>query len=546
MQLHRRINITIKAKDAYVYHEPGVPTFFSQSSNGVYVYWRGFYSNENADFGITVGSLNLEEVLCDSEFSLRQLCASKFEVQCFNLNSDLTGCEITVTCTNTQTNEEIPLFVGIIDSSTTDNFGDYRDIIAYDKLYTLRDKNVGEWWDDFWESRPTYTQVAVPSGSPTANQYYERVNNEYVLSTDTSVVSGKTYYYGTPIATIGQLRASLCASVGLNVVSTTLLNDDIQIKEYMSSDDPNVPTQVSFGDLMSMICEINGVFGHINREGNFEFVDIVNNAYTQISADSYEKKNVKFEDYTTKQITGINVFESNDDLMLAYGDNTNAYSMCGNIFTLNLDSYDILNTMCLRLMNILLNVQYIPCSIPLIVSDLSLKVGDKIISDKGTHFILSQTFSGSLFVDQTIVCPAQGETLSNNLMTEHETIVKNTKFSTLYRDQEQLKSEIVNIQTTVNGTSAQVSQIIQNAESVTGYFSNMEGSKYIRMSPRGIQVSETPDSVAQALITPSSFSVINDQNVEVVSMKANEFNTTNWVYSETRNGNCLNIFRRRT
>lgn len=500
----------------------------------------------NVDFGITAGSLHLDEVLCDGEFSLRQLCASKFEVQCFNLSTDVTGDEIVVVSKNTTTSAETPLFKGIIDSSTTDNFNDYRDITAYDEIYTLRDMNVGEWWDNFWSSRPAYTQVSIPAGSPTLNNYYEYVNSEYVLSTDMVVDANKTYYYGVPIATISQLRSSLCTSVGLTVVSTTLLNDDIQVKEYMASSDPNVPTQVTFGDLMSMICEINGVLGHINRSGNFEFVDISSSNGKQISSDAYEKANANFEDYITQQITGINIYESNSNLMMTYGDGSNAYGICGNIFTLNLDSYDILTTMCVRLMNIFLNVQYRPCSIPIVVSDFSLVLGDKILSDKGTHFILSQTFSGSLFVNQTIVCPAYGEFLSNEDMISSETMVKNSKFSTLYRDQEQIKTEVVNISVDLNNTINNVSQIIQDAESVTGYFSSMEGSKYIRMSARGIQVSETAESIAQALITSSSFSVINDQNVEVVSMKANEFNTTNWVYSETRNGNCLNIFRRRS
>lgn len=41
---------------------------------------------------------------------------------------------------------------------------------------------------------PTYTAVTNPSGNPTENGWYELSSEEYVLSSDTSVQSGKTYY----------------------------------------------------------------------------------------------------------------------------------------------------------------------------------------------------------------------------------------------------------------------------------------------------------------------------------------------------------------
>ena len=43
----------------------------------------------------------------------------------------------------------------------------------------------------------TYEAVASPSGDPSALGYYELVNGKYVLSADTTVTSGKTYYTAT-------------------------------------------------------------------------------------------------------------------------------------------------------------------------------------------------------------------------------------------------------------------------------------------------------------------------------------------------------------
>ena len=64
------------------------------------------------------------------------------------------------------------------------------------------------------------------------------------------------------------------------------------------------------------------------------------------------------------------------------------------------------------------------------------------------------------------------------------------------------------------------------------------------MSADGIQVSKTPSDDSSLNITDDGIYIKDSDQVVVASMKANEFDTTNWVYLETRNGNCLNIFRR--
>ena len=100
------------------------------------------------------------------------------------------------------------------------------------------------------------------------------------------------------------------------------------------------------------------------------------------------------------------------------------------------------------------------------------------------------------------------------------------------------------IERTVANTAGDVSQLIQDAQNLTGYFSNVQGTKYIRLSADGIQVSKTPSDDASLNITDDGIYIKDSDQVVVASMKANEFDTTNWVYSETRNGTCLNIFRR--
>ena len=100
------------------------------------------------------------------------------------------------------------------------------------------------------------------------------------------------------------------------------------------------------------------------------------------------------------------------------------------------------------------------------------------------------------------------------------------------------------IEQQISDTNDNVSTIIQNAQSLTGYFSSASGAKYIRLTSEGIQVSKDSES-SSVNITDDGVYIRDSDQVVVASMKANEFDTTNWIYSETRNGNCLNIYKRR-
>lgn len=100
--------------------------------------------------GIVSGSLNLEEILCSKNFEFGELNASKFEAQIYKL-PDVSSKKTVVY--QTEGNNKIVLFTGIVDSCKKDKSGYYSDIIAYDESYSKRDTNVAEWCNDFWKTR---------------------------------------------------------------------------------------------------------------------------------------------------------------------------------------------------------------------------------------------------------------------------------------------------------------------------------------------------------------------------------------------------------
>ena len=98
--------------------------------------------DNTSTMGISSASMSLDEQLCTTDLILGSIIATKFEVEIFNLSIDVSNWDITVTAVDNGTNRSI--FKGIIDSATYDNLNVSRHIIAYDKMYTLRDFNVAD------------------------------------------------------------------------------------------------------------------------------------------------------------------------------------------------------------------------------------------------------------------------------------------------------------------------------------------------------------------------------------------------------------------
>lgn len=351
-------------------------------------------------FGITAGSLNLEQILCDNELTFGQMCASKFEVECFNLTTDVTGFKIEVYITeNTITKK---LFSGIIDSSTTDNLGGYRDIIAYDEIYYKRDLNVAEWWETYWE--------------------------------------------GKSKVTIKQLRESLCEYVGIPYTTDTLINDDLLVPKY------NTFTSVTFNSLMTMLCEVSACFPHINNDGILEFLTLRNES---ITIPRYEKLNSTFEDYKTDEITGVAIFNSSNEFVKVRGEEGNTYNISNNIFLLSLSDSE-LNSALDNIYNSIKSINYTPCSIPLVISDLDIKLGSYFSTNMGNHYVMSQVFSGSLFVDQTINCVAYSKELNKSVKDINNDIIQGKKYSSIVQTIEEIKFEVSNVETNILDLQKQV------------------------------------------------------------------------------------------
>jgi hypothetical protein len=393
--------------------------------------------------GISAGSMNLEEVLCDHEFQIGGYNSNKFEVQVYGLSYNVSGYNISV---YDQVGTETPtyLFKGKIDSSKTDNKNGYRNIVAYDAMYEVRNKDVGAEWKRYWELHPHET------------------------------------------VTLKSLREVFCAYVGFDITtSEALLNDDLLFTDdsTLASDSATNPvilvpsiTSIKFSSILKMICELQCACPNITRQGQLTFIQIGSTQLpvTDISR-AYNTSETEFEDYITKTPTGFSVYSSESELsQIVPSDtsvNTNPYPISGNVFILNMTSTQV-TLVLTRLISSLASVVYRPATIPMIVSDFGITLGQKVTitlnSTVYTHYVWSQTLSGTSLIEQTIESPAYGETFNNTGSSENDDLVAGLKYSKLEQTVDSVRVEVGKVSGSVASLEVRADEIEQTVTDVDG------------------------------------------------------------------------------
>lgn len=183
--------------------------------------------------------------------------------------------------------------------------------------------------------------------------------------------------------TIRDFRDSLFAFLGIEQVEIILPNDDIVIdRQY----DPNTLQALA---VMKAICQINGAFGIMNREGKFEYrimgkiyddgtypgIDLFPGPDTfpgagsaniaAIANDDIEHtsfsfyKSVQYEEFEVKPVDKVTIRQSEDDAGTTYGSGENNYIIQGNMFTYGLSKV-VLQTVAENVYNAVQGFSYIP------------------------------------------------------------------------------------------------------------------------------------------------------------------------------------------
>lgn len=226
-------------------------------------------------------SLNVKESVFDSDSLEFVGCiSSTFQVEVMNIEYLAVGQYIVATMTIDEelvSPNEITLFRGYIAAiENTLDIGKKK-ITAYDELYyKCSDKDISSW----------YNSLIFP-------------------------------------ITIEDFRDSLFGYLDIYQVMTTLPNDSVEIEKIYDPKELNALT------VIRNICQLNGVMGIINRDGEFEYRKMSKSSVTSMP---YYKK-ISFEGYKVNKITQVVVRDSQDDENpQSYGSGDNKYIVQNNMF----------------------------------------------------------------------------------------------------------------------------------------------------------------------------------------------------------------------
>jgi hypothetical protein len=199
-----------------------------------------------------------------------------------------------------------------------------------------------------------YGIFKVASDVPTADRTKRQIT-AYDAMYDIINTDVKAWYAGLSFPmTLKQFRDSFFAHLGIAQVETSLVNDSMTVNKTIvatQTDDSSAVTEessISGKTVVTAICEINGCFGNINREGKFEYVflkAITSALYpaedlfpsdsvfpSDANTESMTGHYITFdyEDFKSKAITQIEIKTSEDNAGAIVGTTGNNYSITGN------------------------------------------------------------------------------------------------------------------------------------------------------------------------------------------------------------------------
>jgi hypothetical protein len=199
-----------------------------------------------------------------------------------------------------------------------------------------------------------YGVFKVASDVPTADRTKRQITAYDVLY-DIINTDVKSWYAGLSFPmTLKQFRNSFFAHLGIAQVETSLVNDSMTVNKTIvatQTDDSSAVTEesaISGKTVVTAICEINGCFGNINREGKFEYVFLkaitsalypaedlfpADNLFpSDANTESMTGHYITFdyEDFQSKAITQLEIKTSEDNAGAIVGTSGNNYSITGN------------------------------------------------------------------------------------------------------------------------------------------------------------------------------------------------------------------------
>lgn len=475
-----------------------------------------FDGTEIGNSDIEDESMSLDESLCtDSCLTFGRCEASVFKIRVRNHVEPMKGKRITVGEYLGGDHSKFFVFgTYIVDVDKPEANRTYRDIVAYDDMWKIINTDVSEW----------YNSLIFPM-------------------------------------TLRQFRDNFFTWLGIEHENASLVNDDLLIYKTIN------PSELSGKAVITAICEINGCFGHIGRDGKFQYIllpaitetlyprndlypeDDLYPSYGQsekYSRKKYEK--CRYEDFRTPKIDKLQVRQEENDIGSIVGTGDNVYVVEDNFLCYGL-SAETLEIVANNLLSVIKNVSpYHPFSCTAI-GNPCINVGEHVsIYEQRTFiegYILRRSLKGIQSITDTL--EANGaESYGENVNSVNKAIIQlKGKTNVLTRTVEETKAEIRDVEagltSSITQTAGKIETEITRATDAEALLSSRitqtENSINLKVS-KGDVSSQLSIESGQVKISSNRF-VLDSSNCKIAA--DGTITATNGTFSGTITSNNANI-----
>lgn len=410
----------------------------------------------------------LEESICSEDelrFGACEASCVKFRI--FAIPNRLVGQKITISeVLGGQADSPMQIGKYKIASAKPTADRDFIDIVAYDSMYDIIHADVAAWYNNQFKANTTTTT--------------DEDGNE------TTVVTYST-------TTLKKFRDSFFSHFGIEQVDVTLPNDNMVVSktiEIVPNEDGTIGETLSGSTVIEAICEINGCFGHINRDGKFEYVTLQTIAKELFPADDLFPKNdlypasdntgvviynwqyeaTEYEDFDVQPITQVQIIQEDNDIGMTVGTDGNKYVVNSNFLTYSLSDAE-LETVGTNILSVIEKAKYTPIKAN-VIGNPCVTVGDiiKIVTNSAIlySYVINRTLKGCQSLTDEF--ESNGEEYRSVDVNSTSGQIKKLqgRSNVLERSIDETRSTIANVEKGLK------SEIKQTAESITSIVSSTQ------------------------------------------------------------------------
>ena len=381
-----------------------------------------------------------------------------------------------------------------------------------------------------------YGTYTVQSDTPTADRTKRQIV-AYDAMYDIINSNVKSWYDGLSFPmTLKAFRDSFFAHLGIEQKETSLVNDSMTVNKTLvttQSDDSSVTAEatISGKTIIEAICEINGAFGNIGRDGKFEYV-ILNAIISALypAEDLYPREDLFPSDANTESMTGhyitfdYEAFQSQaiTQLEIRADDSTagaivgtsgNNYVISGN-FLISDKTGTEMKQIANNLLPVIAHAAYTPIKSSECVGNPCLELGDPIRFNTSREivetYILQRTLTGVQSKRDSIVS-AGTETHAMKNPTTRETV------EALKRRTHILEENADHLQSTYEDLEKQTSsKFEQTADAITAEVTRAQGAEGTLNASLSLKLGRDEKDQVVSMINASADQIILQGNRLIV------------------------------